>query len=71
MADQDQGAALPDIALALIVHLGDQRTGRVEDRQVAGGGFVLDALGDPWALNTVTELGGTSESSSTKRAPLA
>ena len=35
MADQDQLAALADIALALIVHLGDERAGRVQHRQVA------------------------------------
>ena len=33
MADQDQRAALRDIALALVVHLGDQRAGGVEHRQ--------------------------------------
>ena len=44
--DQDQLAALPDIALALVVDLGHQRTGRVEHRQAALRGLVLDALGD-------------------------
>ena len=44
MADQDQLAALADIALALIVHLGDERAGGIEHRQVAGRGLLLDAL---------------------------
>ena len=35
MADQDQGAAVRDIALALVVDLGDQRAGGVEHRQAA------------------------------------
>ena len=35
MADQDQGAAMADIALALVVHLGDQRAGGVQHRQAA------------------------------------
>ena len=43
MADQDQRAALGDIALALVVHLGDQRAGGIEHRQPARRGFVLDA----------------------------
>ncbi len=47
MADQNELAALADIALALVMHLGDQRAGRVQDRQRAGGGFFLDAFGDP------------------------
>ncbi len=47
MADQDQLAALPDIALALIVHLGDERTGRIEHRQVAVRRLVLDAFRHP------------------------
>ncbi len=46
MADQDQLAALADIALALVVHLGDQRAGGVEHRQAARAGLLLDALGD-------------------------
>ena len=35
MADQDQGAAMGDITLALIVHFGDQRAGGVQHRQAA------------------------------------
>ena len=33
MSDQDQGAALPGIALALGMDLRHQRTGRIKDRQ--------------------------------------
>ena len=46
MADQNEPAALADIALALIVHLGDQRAGGVEHRQLARRGLFLDAFGD-------------------------
>ena len=46
VADQNEPAALRDIALALIVHLGDQRAGGVEHRELALRGFLLDALGD-------------------------
>ncbi len=46
MADQDQRAAFGDVALALVVHLGDQRAGGVEDGQASGGGFFLDPAGD-------------------------
>ncbi len=46
MADEDEPAALADIALALVVHLGDQRAGCVQDRQLARCGFLFDALGD-------------------------
>ena len=35
MADQDQRAAMRDIALALIVHLGNQRAGGIQHRQAA------------------------------------
>ena len=35
-----------DIALALIVHLGDQRAGRIEHRQIARRRLLLDALRD-------------------------
>src|SRR5215469_4301517 len=45
MADEYEAAALCDIALALIVHLGDQGAGRIEHRQIARGGLLLDALG--------------------------
>ena len=34
MADENELPALRDIALALVVHLGDQRAGRVEHRQM-------------------------------------
>ena len=43
MADQNEGAALREIALALIVDLGDQRTGRVEHWKPASGRLLLDA----------------------------
>src|SRR4029453_12783192 len=46
MADQDQGAILSDIALALIVNLRDQRTGGVQGRQIAGLGVLLNAARD-------------------------
>ena len=46
MADQNKPAPLRDVALALIVHLGDQRAGGVEHRQLALRRFLLDALGD-------------------------
>ena len=46
MADQDDLEALFGIALAFLVHLGDQRTGRVEHRQGAVGRGILDRLGD-------------------------
>ena len=40
--DQDQRAPLRDVALALVMHLGDQRTRRIEYRQIAPGGLALD-----------------------------
>ncbi|MHC2193694.1 hypothetical protein ACVJF1_006327 [Bradyrhizobium diazoefficiens] len=46
MADQDQGAALGDIALPLIVNFRDQGAGGIEHRKVARGGLFLDAAGD-------------------------
>ena len=46
VADQDELAALADVALALIVNLGHQRTGRVQHRQFARRGFFLDVAGD-------------------------
>ena len=70
MADQDDLAALVGIALALDMDLGDQRAGRVDDRQPALGRIRLDRLATPWALKIVTAPAGTSSSSSTKRAPL-
>ncbi len=36
MADQDQGAAMGDITLALIVDLGNQRAGGVQNGKTAG-----------------------------------
>src|SRR4030095_15861164 len=45
MPDQYQGTALGHIPLALIVDLGDQRAGGIEDREAAGGGLFLDAAG--------------------------
>ena len=45
VADQDDLAALGGVAAALVVHLGDQRAGRVDHRQVALGGQLLDPLG--------------------------
>ena len=46
VTDENEAAALRDIALALVVHLGDQGAGRVEHRQVPRGGLLLHALGD-------------------------
>ena len=46
MPDQDDLAALIGVALALDMHLGDQRAGRVDDRQAARGGAFLDRAGD-------------------------
>ena len=43
MADQDERAPLRDVALALVVDLGDQRTGGIEHRKPALGGLLLDA----------------------------
>ena len=45
MADQDQGAAIADIALALAVDLGNQRAGGVQNRQSARRRFLNDRLG--------------------------
>ena len=46
MADQHDLAALGGVAPALVVHLGDQRAGGVDHRQVPLGGQLLDPLGD-------------------------
>ena len=46
MADQDDLAAAAGVVLAFLVNFGDQRTGRVDDRQIAVVGFDLDLLGD-------------------------
>ncbi len=46
MADQHDLAALGGVAASLVVHLGDQRTGGVDHRQVSLGGQLLDPLGD-------------------------
>ena len=46
MADQDDLKTLFGIALAFLVHLGDQRAGRVEHRQGPVGRSILDRLGD-------------------------
>ena len=43
MADQDQRPALRHVALALVVDLGHQRAGGIEDRQAARCGFLLHA----------------------------
>src|SRR5579875_405998 len=47
MADQDDLAALPGIALAFDMHLRDERTGRIDDREPALGRALLDGAGDP------------------------
>ncbi len=46
MADQDDLAALIGVALALDMDLGDERAGRVDHRQPALGGPLLDRAGD-------------------------
>ena len=46
MPDQDDLATLVGIALALDMHLRDQRAGRVDDRQPAVGRALLDRAGD-------------------------
>ena len=46
VADENKPASLRHVTLALIVHLGDQRTGRVKDRKLARRGLFLDAFGD-------------------------
>ena len=46
VADENKLAALRDIALALVVHLGDERAGRVQYRKFTLRRFFLDALGD-------------------------
>jgi hypothetical protein len=46
MADQDQRPAFRHVALALIMDLGHQRAGGVEDGQAAHGGFLLHGPGD-------------------------
>ena len=58
MADEDEPASLADITLALIVHLGDQRAGGVEHRQLARSGFFLDALGDAMGAEDGDGIGG-------------
>ena len=46
MADQDQRPAFRHIALALVVDLGHQGAGGVEDGQAAHGGFLFHGSGD-------------------------
>ena len=46
VADQHDLAALGGVAAALVVHLGDQRAGGVDHRQLPVGGQLLDPLGD-------------------------
>jgi hypothetical protein len=45
MTDENEPAPLRHIALALIVHLGDQRTGRVQDGKLPRSRLLLDAFG--------------------------
>src|SRR6185295_11394207 len=47
MPDEDEGTPLRDVALALVVDLGDQRTGGVEHRERPIGGLLLDAARHP------------------------
>src|ERR1700690_3323080 len=46
VADQNEGAPLRDIALALVVNFGDQRTGGVEHGKAASRRLLLDTAGD-------------------------
>src|SRR4029077_16597543 len=46
MADQDDLAPLIGVALAFDMYLGDQRAGRVDNRQAALSGALLDLAGD-------------------------
>ena len=71
MADQDDLAALVGVALAFAVHLRDQRTGGVDDRQPAGAGSLLDRARDAVGAEDGDAPGGISSISSTKRAPFA
>ena len=45
MPDQNDGAALPGVAAAVVVHLGDQRTGRIDHAQPTRYRFALHVLG--------------------------
>ena len=42
MADQNDGAAMVEISLALIVDLGDERAGGIEDDKLARRGIIFD-----------------------------
>src|SRR5476649_1642427 len=43
MADQDEGAPLREVTLALVMDLGNQRTSRVEHGKTAPGSLLLNA----------------------------
>jgi hypothetical protein len=70
MADQDQRCGPCDIALALVVDLGDQRAGGVQHRQAARSWAAPPPLGDAMGAEHGDGAFGTSSSSSTKIAPL-
>src|SRR5262249_39236132 len=71
VTDQDQRSVLGNVPLALIVHLGDQRTGGIQRRQMTRFRMLLDTAATPWAEKTVIAPSGTSSNSLTKTAPFA
>ncbi|MEZ5918287.1 MAG: hypothetical protein R3C40_12110 [Parvularculaceae bacterium] len=71
MADQHDVETLFGVAAAFLVHLGDQRAGRVDDVKLAHQRAVFDLSGDAMGGKTVTAPVGTSSISSTKIAPRA
>src|SRR6266511_4095249 len=46
VADENEHASLGDVALALVMDLGNERTGRIEYRQLTSGRLVHHAFGD-------------------------
>jgi hypothetical protein len=46
VADENEYAALGDVALTLVVHFGDQRAGRIEHGQLTSGRLVHHAPGN-------------------------
>ena len=70
MADDQDLVAVARVAQRLEVHLGDQRTGRVDDAQTGARAASSRTDGEtPWALKITRLPAGTSASSSTKIAP--
>ena len=69
VADQQDVVVVAGEALGLVVHLGDQRAGGVDDLQAAVGGRLCTVGATPWAENTTIAPSGTSSVSSTNTAP--